>query len=85
MTTPASGPRHRHYARSPRVHLGNDTEGGQRGGQASSLIAERRRRRKLTGRQMDQQMVAFRLIPEDDRAEGQTQRMSKWQCEMRTA
>lgn len=34
---------------------------------------------------MDQQMVAFRLIPEDDRAEGQTRRMSKWQCEMRTA
>lgn len=29
------------------------------------------------GRQMDQQMVAFRLIPEDDRAEGQTQSMSK--------
>lgn len=43
-------PHHRRqYTRSLRVHLGNNTEGGQGTGQASSSTAERRWSRELTG------------------------------------
>lgn len=43
-------------------------------GRARSSIGERRRRqRRQSRRQMDQQMVSFRRIPEDDGAEGHTE------------
>lgn len=57
----------------PKVAVGSNTEGGQGKGQAWSSIGERRWHRKQSRRQMDQQMVSFRRIPEDDRAEGHTQ------------
>lgn len=59
---------------SPRVPVGSNKEGGQGKGQAWSSIGERRWHRKQSRRQMDQQMVSFRRIPEDDRAEGHIQR-----------
>lgn len=57
----------------PKVAVGSNTEGGQGKGQAWSSIGERRWHRKQSRRQMDQQMVSFRRIPEDDRAEGHIQ------------
>lgn len=60
---------HDHY-----ISVGSNKEGGQRKGQAWSSIGKKRWRRKQSRRQMDQQMVSFRCIPEDDRAAGHMQR-----------
>lgn len=63
---------------SPQVPVGSNKEGGQGKGRAWSSIGERRWHRKQSRRQMDQQMVSFRCIPEDDRAAGHMQRESEW-------
>lgn len=72
--TPAEQP-----ARSTALSLGSHKKGWAWGkGRARSSIGERRwrrRRRRQSRRQMDQQMVSFRRIPEDDGAEGHTQRV----------
>lgn len=62
---------------SPRVPVGSNKESGQGKGQGWSSIGERQWHRKQSRRQMDQQMVSFRCIPEDDRAAGHMQRESE--------
>ncbi len=49
---------------------------GRRKARPRSSMGERRWHRKQSRRQMDQQMVSFRRIPEDDRAAGHMQRES---------
>lgn len=62
---------------SPWGPVGRHKEGGQGKGQAWSSIGERQWHRKQSRRQIDQQMVSFRCIPEDDRAAGHMQSESE--------